>query len=112
MKKTLHGIFFLFIALFLVGSLTRNIFSYKDKTTFHAQLKAEHDEEKALNKKLKSDVKKSSDYYYVERQIRERLNLLQEDEISIIIPDITPHPTPTPLVKKKPYEMWLDLVIK
>ena len=112
MKRTVQTLFFLFVAFFLVGSLTRNIFSYKDKVSFHAQLQAEHDEAQALNKQLKSDAQRSSDYYYIERQIREKLNLLQEDEVSIIIPEITPSPTPKPLITQAPYEMWIDLVVK
>ena len=112
MKKTVQAILFAFVALFLIASLTRNIFSYKDKVNFHTQLQTEHESEKALNKKLKSEVQKGSDYYYIERQIREKLNLLQEGEISIIIPDITPSPTPAPPVVKEPYEMWLDLMTK
>ncbi len=112
MKRTIQGTIFLLIALFLGLSLTRNIFSYKDKIGFYNEIKADHDKEKALNKKLKSDLKKSSDYYFVERQIRDKLNLIKEDEIAIIIPEITPSPTPTPIIEKEPYQEWFELYRK
>lgn len=111
MKKTALNILIVLIALFLGASLTRNIFSYKDKVRFYNDLQAEHDKETTRNKKLKSDASKSTDYFYVERQIREKLNLLQEDETSLIIPEITPSPTPAPDIEKKPYEMWADLAL-
>lgn len=110
--KRAQAIFFIFVAAFLLYSLTKNFFSYKDKVTFYRNLQEEHDKEENRNKKLKSDIQKGSDYYSVERNIREKLNLLQEDEIALIIPPITPTPTPTPLVVRKPYEQWVDLFTK
>ena len=112
MKKTVQVLLLVSIALFLAYSLSKNIFSFKDKVGFYEELQSEHNEEKELNKQLKSDLKKSSDYYYIERQIRDKLNLLQADEVSIIIPVITPSPTPAPSVDKKPYEQWFDLLIR
>lgn len=112
MKQKLFTLITIFVVMFLGASLTRSIFSYKDKIRFYNELKSEHDKEKALNKKLKSDVSKSSDYFYIERQIREKLNLLQEDETSLIIPEITPSPTPTPVIEKKTYEMWREVFLK
>ncbi len=104
--------FYIFVASFLLYSLTKNFFSYKDKVAFYEDLQEEHKKEENRNKKLKSDIQKGSDYYYVERNIREKLNLLQEDETAIIIPPITPTPTPTPIVIKKPYQQWADLLTK
>jgi hypothetical protein len=112
MRQKALNLLLILIAIFLGISLTRNIFSYSDKIRFYNELKAEHDQEKALNKKLKSDVSKSSDYFHIERQIREKLNLLQEDEVALIIPEITPSPTPQPMVEKKPYQMWAELFLK
>src|SRR3989338_2224476 len=103
---------FSFIAVFLVYSLTRNFFSYREKAQFYSSLKSEYNKEEDRNKKLKSDIKRSSDYYYVERKIREKLNLLQPDETAVIIPPISPSPTPTPVVVKKPYELWLELLCR
>lgn len=111
MRQKALNILLVFIALFLGVSLTRNIFSYQDKMRFYADLRTEHDKENARNKKLKSDMSKSTDYFYIERQIRDKLNLLQEDEVSLIIPPVTPIPTSAPVVEKKPYEQWVELVL-
>ena len=110
--KRLRFVFYIFIASFLLYSLTKNFFSYKDKVSFYEDLQNEYNKEENRNKKLKSDIQKGSDYYYVERNIREKLNLLQKDEIAIIIPPITPTPSPTPIIIKKPYEQWADLLTR
>lgn len=111
MKSSLRAIFFSLLALFFVASLVRSILSYQDKVQFYHDLQAEYEKENALNKKLKSDARKGSDYYYVEKQIREKLNLLKESETSVIIPSLTPSPSPTLKIQKSPHMQWLDLVM-
>lgn len=111
MKSSLRAIFFSLLALFFVASLVRSILSYQDKVQFYHDLQAEYEKENALNKKLKSDARKGSDYYYVEKQIREKLNLLKESETSVIIPSLTPSPSPTLKIQKSPHMQWLDLVL-
>lgn len=111
MRKALQGIGIVFIGIFLIISLTRSFFSYQDKVQFYQDLEAEHDEVLERNKNLKSDLQQSSDYFYVERQIRNELNLLQEDEISLIIPELTPTPTPQPSITPEPYQKWINLII-
>ncbi len=103
-------IFFLLLAV-LVVSLSRNIFLYKDKLTFYHDYRKEYEKERDTNKKLKSDLKKSSDYYYVEKEIREKLNLLQPGEQVLLIPKVTLTPEPTPTVVKQPHEQWADLFL-
>jgi cell division protein FtsB len=93
----------------LVASLSRNIFLYKDKLSFYHDYRKEYEKEHDVNKKLKSDLKKSEDYYFVEKEIREKLNLLQPGETALIIPEVTLTPEPTPTVPKKPYEQWWEL---
>jgi cell division protein FtsB len=103
-----NSIFFLLLAV-LVASLSRNIFLYKDKLSFYHDYRKEYEKEHDVNKKLKSDLKKSEDYYFVEKEIREKLNLLQPGETALIIPEVTLTPEPTPTVPKKPYEQWWEL---
>lgn len=99
------------IVLFLFLSLVRNIFSYRDKVDYYDSLKTEHDSELDRNKELKSDIRKSEDYYFIEKQIREKLNLLKPEETAYIIPDITTTPTPTPQITKTPQEAWKSAVL-
>lgn len=112
MKRSIQIAFFSFVAVFLAFSLTKNIFSYRNKIQFRTELRNELEAEETRNKELKSDLQRGSDYYYVERQIRDKLDLLKEDEIALIIPDISPTPSPTPPVVLEPYEEWLDLMVR
>ncbi len=111
MKRSLRSAFILLLAVFFVTSLVRSILSYREKVRFYHDLQAEYEKELALNKKLKSDARKGTDYYYVEKQIREKLNLLHEDETSVIIPSLTPIPSPQPPVERAPYQQWLALLM-
>jgi len=45
----------------------------------------------------------------VEKNIRQKLNLLKPNEIAIILPKITPTPSPTPIIKNPPYQQWWKL---
>lgn len=110
-KKSLMTLFLILVALFFASSLIRSIATYRDKMDFYRTLEAERDKEKTINKKLKSNVRKSHDYYYVERNIREKLNLLKEDEISVILPPLSPTPIPTALPTKTPLQEWKELAI-
>ena len=64
-----------------------------------------------FKKKINRNIKKSEDYYYVEKAIRENLNRLHPGETSLIIPEVTLTPEPTPAVPKAPYQEWLELYI-
>ncbi len=110
-KKTFMAVFLLAVTVFFVSSLLRSIATYRDKMEFYRSLEAERDKEKAINKKLKSNVRRSHDFYYVERNIREKLNLLKENEVSVILPPLSPTPTPTPQPLKTPLQQWKELAI-
>lgn len=111
MLKFIKKAAFVLIFIFLVASLSKNIYSYKSKLDFYHDYRIEYEKNRDTNKKLKSDIKKGEDYYYVEEEIREKLNLLKPGETAIIIPEVTVPPQPTPTVEKKPYEEWVDLLI-
>jgi len=108
----IKNIIVVFLALLFAASLSKNILSYKDKHGFYGEIKQEYKEELETNKKLKSELKKNSDSYVVEKEIREQLQLLKPNEVAIILPNITIQPTPTPTPEKKPYEEWRDLLLK
>jgi len=80
--------------------------------TFYKNYQDEYDKEKKNNQRLQSEIKKSQDYYTVEKNIREKLNLLKPDEIAIILPERTP----TPVTYKKKvlpaYQQWIELLTK
>lgn len=103
-------LFFLFF--FIVFSLTRNIFDYKNKIAFFQQLKSEFINEKEKNKKLKAELAKTNDYYYLEKNIREKLNLVKPNEIVVILPKIQPQKVKNKKTIRKPiFAQWLELFL-
>lgn len=95
--------------LFLIYSLSKNIFDYQKKMRFYEDYTMNLQKEKDVNKKLKSDIVKTSDYYSAEKKIRQRLNLLKPDEIALILPHSTPSPTPPTLLNQPIFQRWWEL---
>lgn len=103
-------LFFLFF--FIVFSLTKNIFDYKNKISFFQQLKSEFVNETEKNKKLKAELAKTNDYYYLEKNIREKLNLVKPNEIVVILPKTEPQKVKNKETIRKPtYTQWLELFL-
>ncbi|MBI5127304.1 septum formation initiator family protein [Candidatus Roizmanbacteria bacterium] len=105
-------LFFALLIIFLFSSLIPNVFNYQNKLSFYRQTKQELDEEKKRSIELKTEIvkKKSSDE--VEKTIRNKLNLLKENEVALIIPSPTPRPiriTPTPAPI---YIQWREVFFK
>lgn len=98
--------------LFLLYSLTQGIFNYQKKMGFFEDYKKDYVKEVDKNKKLKSEIVKRDDYDIVEKDIRTKLNLLKPGEVAIILPRLSPTPTPTPEVKKPPAVQWWELFIR
>lgn len=96
-KKTI-GIIFL---IFLFSSLVKNIFNYTNKNQFYQDYKNDYEKENKKNIELKTEIAKKQSVSEVEKTIRNKLNLLKENEVAIILPVptltiITPTPTPAP----------------
>lgn len=104
-KKTLIA----FLLIFLIYSLSHNIFEYKKKLALYMDYKKDYQEALEKNKKLKTEVLKSQDYYFLEKNIRQKLNLLQPNEIAIILPKLTLTPSHAPKIEKPVYQKWLEL---
>jgi len=101
-------IFTIIILTFLFFSLTKNIFDYKKTISFYQGFKQEYEKEKKRKIELKTNILKSKDPYEIEKILRNKLNLLKEGEIAIIIPD----PIPTPKQRKQPskpiFKQWME----
>jgi len=110
--KLIRKIGFVFLLLFLFSSLLRNILDYKNKYQFYLDYKNDYEKEKKRNIELKTEVVKKKSLTEVEKTIRDKLNLLQPNEIAIILP--TPSPslisvTPTPAPN---WQQWWQLFFK
>ncbi len=111
MKRT-KSILFACLLLFFTYALTRNFFEYKKNVLFYKDYKTEYEKEKKTNTTLKTQLLKNSDPHEVEKTIRNKLNLLQPNEVAVIIPLPSPTPiaiTPTPAPV---YEQWWNSFFK
>lgn len=110
--KTFKNIAGIFLVLFLLFSLLKNIFNYRDKIKFYEDYKGDYESEQKKNIELKTEIVRKKSTAEVEKTIRNDLNLLKPDEIAIIIPSPTPRPvsiTPTPAAN---YIQWWNLFFK
>lgn len=79
---------------------------------FYEGYKTEYQKQQKQKKALESELAKANDYYVVEKNIRERLNLLKPDEIAVILPKLSLSPSPTPIIDKPPHTQWLELFMR
>lgn len=104
----LKRFFLVIVLIFLFFSLTKNIFDYKKTINFYNSFKNEYEQEKKRKIELRTKILKSKDPYEVEKIISNKLGLLKQDEIVIIIPN----PTPTPKINKPKelpiYRQWIE----
>ncbi|MFH1826924.1 MAG: septum formation initiator family protein, partial [bacterium] len=88
-------IFVTIILIFLFFSLTKNIFDYRKTINFYQSFKNDYEKEKKKKIILQTNILKSQDPYEVEKIIRNKLNLLKDGEVALIIP------RPTTIPKKQ-----------
>ncbi|OGK30998.1 hypothetical protein A3F29_02505 [Candidatus Roizmanbacteria bacterium RIFCSPHIGHO2_12_FULL_33_9] len=100
-------IFLIVILVFLFFSLTKNLFDYRKTISFYQSFKEEYEKEKKRKITLETNILKSKDPYEVEKILRNKLNLLKEGEIAIIIPKATPT-LKVEKIKKQIYIQWFE----
>lgn len=111
MKKTIKIIFLAGFLIFLGYFLTQNIFDYQRKIDFYKQIMQEKDVEVKRTHSLNNELAKNKDIDQIERNIRQKLNLLKEKEIAVILPNISITPTPKPLPTKTNLQLWFELLL-
>lgn len=97
--KSLRRAFLVILLIFLFFSLTKTVFDYQKTIKFYQSFKEDFDKEKKRKITLQTQILKNKDPNEIEKTIRNQLNLLKPDEISVIIPNPTPTPqivSPTP----------------
>lgn len=97
--KLAKQIFFVLLLLFLFSALLKNIFNYYSKLQFYQDFKKEYDKEKKENISLQTQILKKKSLDELEKNIRNKLNLLRPGEVAILLPTPTPstnEATPTP----------------
>ena len=105
LKKLPLTIFILFIFI----SLVRNLLNYREKLKFYDDYKNEYEKEYKKSLSLKTEYLKKTDQYEIEKTIRNKLNMVKDNEVSVMLPEITSSPivlTPTPLPN---WQQWKNL---
>lgn len=101
-----------FLVVFFLISLTRNLTEYRKNLAFYSGFKQKYEEEKKRNTSLKTQALKKSDPNEIEKTIRNKLNLAKPNEITIMIQDPTPTPIPTITPDIPPYKQWYTVFFK
>lgn len=110
--KIIKRFVFLFIAIFILHSLIKNIISFQEKYQFYLSIKDQYEKLKKKNIELKTQLLRKKDPAEIEKKAREKLNLGLKNEMVVILPPISPTPlfiTPTP---KPIWQQWLEIYIK
>jgi hypothetical protein len=107
-KNVLIGL----IAVFLLFSLIKNVSEYQKNIAFFKSFQKEYFDQQEKNNKLKTQMVMEKDPAELEKTIRNKLNLLKENEIAVIVP--TPTPTPVIVTPTPPpvYQQWFKVFVK
>jgi len=103
---------FFIVLFFLVISLIRNVADYQRNISFYDQTKNNLDKAASENKALKVRKQAGSSPFEIEKNLRNKQNLLRENEIIIIIPSPSPLPTPFIRPSEYPYKQWIRLFLQ
>jgi len=107
--KILKRFVYIIIVIFLFYSLTRNFSNYIKNVKYYNKNKEDYQKAQKNNIALQTQLRKQQAPGEIEKTIRNQLNLLKPNEVSLIISLPTPTPivpTPTPVPN---YLQWWKL---
>ncbi len=105
----MRKVVFIIVLLFLVISLIRNTADYQRNLSFYDQTKDNFEKSLLENKEMKVQKQAGSSPFEVEKSLRNKQNLLRQNEIIIIIPSPSPFPTPFVRPTEYPLRQWMRL---
>jgi len=76
---------------------------------FYQTTKKNLEKEVNKNKELTAQQLKSTSHFEIEKNLRNKQNLVRKDEIIVIVPSPTPTPTPLIVPTQPAYKEWLGL---
>lgn len=108
----IKDIFLIFILLFLLISLTKGVFIYIDRFKIYESLQKKAEKLEKQKIELQTRIKKAQSYDYLEKKIRDDLQLTKPGETVVILSYPTPTPpSPTPTPKPIPLQ-WVEIFIR
>jgi hypothetical protein len=108
----IRNILIILIGVFLFSSLIKNITELQKNKRFYIAFQDEYEREKDKNNKLNMQAVKEADRLELEKTIRNKLNLLKDNEIAIIVPTPTLEPPMVSLTPLPVYQQWLHVFFK
>jgi len=105
----MRKVVFIIVLLFLVISLIRNVADYQRNISFYDQIKGNFDKAFFENKTLKVHKQAGSSPFEIEKNLRNKQNLIRENELVVIIPSPSTIPTPYARPTEAPYKQWITL---
>lgn len=109
MFKSFKDLIYITTLFFLIFYFSINILNYQNKNKFYSDYLKELKKETEKEKQLKNEIVKNKNFETIEKNIREKLNYHKENEITIIMPNITITPTPK-TIQKSNIEQWFELL--
>ncbi|MFH0773545.1 MAG: septum formation initiator family protein [bacterium] len=100
---------FLIVLFFLVISLIRNVADYQRNISFYDQTKSNYTKALLENKQLKVNEQAGSSPFEIEKNLRNKQNLIRDNEIIVIVPPPSPSPTPFVRPKEPVFMQWMRL---
>ena len=87
MKKRLIRYLILILAIYLVISLSRELFNLIKKGERTKEMERKIEELRVKNKESKEKLEYVKSSEFVEKEARDRLNMAKEDEVIVVLPE-------------------------
>ena len=100
---------FFIVLFFLVVSLIRNVADYQRNLSYYDQIKNNFNKANSENKSLKVHKQADSSPFEIEKNLRNKQNLIRANEVIVIIPSPSAAPTPILRPTEPPYKQWARL---
>lgn len=108
MRNRLINLVLLILFILLALNLFRSVKNFYLRRSMIKNAEDSLQEELNQNDNLKRELAKTQSETFVEKQARDKLNLVKEGEIIVILPTILPfvEPSPTPIDTSSNFEKW------
>jgi cell division protein FtsB len=107
MKQAVRALWII-ISIALVVQLVHSIKGLRSRGSVIEDARARLQKVKDENASLKDEALFAQSPEFVEEQARNKLNMARKGEVVALIPKASPTPTPTAVIKKQNWELWME----